>query len=512
MTLLRNLPLLLVTVLDSAGRAFLSRDDFRAASTYYVDSENGDDANDGNTASAPFQTFSALPSLSSGDVIGIACGSTFAETLSLVDGVKVGAYVPPQTNNTNRPIIDCSDSLTGFTKTGGYTNIYQITLTKGATSNSFINAFEDGAFMSRATSLANCDATSGSFIVSSNTGANPTLYIHASDSGNPDANGSAYRGAVRLYSIDAFGHDNVLIFDIHGRRNISDNGSIAVGRNSTLHSCRASQGTKHNAYVQSGSLVEDCTFDDYQYNSTATLIVYNENSPSGGNITIRGCTFDGVDRKTSVTGVFGHINSSGAFGNVLVDDCTFETLNIATALGDCSLATVSNSNISDTISAIQVGEVDHVVDNVTFTDTTTGGTSFLTTSAVGATATLSNITATLSTSGAASAIFISQNDCDITVEDSDFTHTGVASTSGVLFIQAGNTGSQVTWNRNESDIDAGSLVRDLSTTLTYVGDNNDWCSSATFYIMRYHNSDLGSLAAWKTATGQDTNSDQNLCA
>ena len=84
--------------------------------TYCVDSVNGNDANSGSCAiGQQKQNITALPSLASGQSIGLAGDSYWRQELRITaDNVVIAAYGPGA-----RPILDASDRLlnAGFTKT-----------------------------------------------------------------------------------------------------------------------------------------------------------------------------------------------------------------------------------------------------------------------------------------------------------------------------------------------------------------------------------------------------------
>ncbi len=107
----------------SASPAQAARDSAGGGRTYYVDSQVGDDSNDGTLSTSapnsagPWRTLTRLAraSLSPGDTVQLACGSLWSEALRLPNG---GTASQPITiaaapNCTTRPSIDGSVSLTG---------------------------------------------------------------------------------------------------------------------------------------------------------------------------------------------------------------------------------------------------------------------------------------------------------------------------------------------------------------------------------------------------------------
>jgi hypothetical protein len=217
---------------------------------WYVDSEDGSDAHTGKTPSQAFQSIAKLLTvMEAGQSTGLKRGSLWREQLSLPGaGCRVGAY-----GGGERPILDASDEIAGgaWSKTAGRTYVYQCSITPAWSGNDWLNAFEDGAFLSRAVDLSTCDATPGSYFPSGSSGT-ITLYVHPTGNGNPASNGKTYEYSARPNGIDFYNHANCRVSGVHTRKQLNCDGSLRAGQGATLVNCLASYGGKHNLYFRTG--------------------------------------------------------------------------------------------------------------------------------------------------------------------------------------------------------------------------------------------------------------------
>jgi hypothetical protein len=288
---------------------------------WYVDSINGDDGNLGSSPGQAFQTIAALLNdYAAGQSVGLARGSHWHEELLIPgDNCRVRAFGTGTT-----PILDASDVITGFSKTGGRTNVYEKAIaTAPANGEQYINAWEDGVAMLRASSVANCDATPGSHYPTAETG-NITWYVHPTGSGNPGTNSKTYEVSVRDTGLDAGSCSYVSVSDLVVQKQQNACGAIRVGRSSTLTNVDSYDGNKHNVYVQDG-----CTLNNvhaaraYHHSQTRSCFVFNENTPVGLGVTFNNCVADdtGTLSLYGTSAFYGHYNTSGSFGKVVWNDC-----------------------------------------------------------------------------------------------------------------------------------------------------------------------------------------------
>lgn len=303
----------------------------RSAYTLYVDSVNGDDANSGISPDRPLATLSAAEALLADDVVVmLARGSTWREQLTIAqDGVTVAAY-----GSGARPVLDCSTPQANgsFTKTVGRTNVYQVDVVTNyqAGHQGFIRVWEDDISLIIAADLAGCDATPGSYYVADHQQANITVYVHASDGSSIISNGKTYDVAVRQSGVFAYDAAKTSIVGLHCRRNYGLGGSVKAGPYTELVDCIFEDGNQHNCYVGAGSNVIGCTFVDAYWNSTATMLVINENTPNGEDSLIKNCTFKFSDynapRNPNTGYANCHHNVSSNFGTITVQGCKFQDL------------------------------------------------------------------------------------------------------------------------------------------------------------------------------------------
>lgn len=231
-----------------------------SARAYYVSSLTGSDSNDGFSLASAFATLGAARTAA--DTSGVhnfklVRGSQWRESLNVAalsnaNISDVGDLDDPP------PIIKGSDIFAGWTKTGGLTNVYQVSVTHEATGTSRLTVYEDGILLTRVTSDAACDATPGSFVDAKGTDGTPvTVKIHATGSGNPASNSKVYEIAVRNYVI--LGSTNARATGIQTEQALDNNGAFDFINATNVGASRilSKDGTKHNLAIGDG-YAEDC--------------------------------------------------------------------------------------------------------------------------------------------------------------------------------------------------------------------------------------------------------------
>lgn len=297
------------------------------ATTYYVDGVAGNDGNDGLTTITPLKTISALigKGITASDIINLKCNSHFREQLTIiVNNVTIQSY-----GIGIRPILDASDSLGAsvWSKSGGYTNIYQASITLAQIITIYTNCWENGTVYTRASSMVNCDATAGTYYLSEVI-TSTTLYIHPFGSTNPTVDGKTYEVSIRNYGLVAETTSGTVVINIWTKKNLSENGSFFVGTNSTVTGCRASWGNKHNMFIKGGSTVTNCVIDDAYYGSgSVIMVVYYETTGVGTDITFTGDTCKSINGLITGSGFGGH-TSGGNFGTITFNSCVVSNLGV----------------------------------------------------------------------------------------------------------------------------------------------------------------------------------------
>lgn len=136
--------------------------ELKLSAAYYVDSENGNDANGGTSPDAPLQTIGALPALD-GRPVRLARGSRWREYLNAGVGVVESYGCGP------RPILDGFDPTPAaiWTLAEGTSHVYQASIDlEGASPapNSQMQVLQNGWKLHPVADVATCEATPGSFV------------------------------------------------------------------------------------------------------------------------------------------------------------------------------------------------------------------------------------------------------------------------------------------------------------------------------------------------------------
>jgi len=338
----------------SSNQAFTT-----AAYNYYVDSVNGSDANPGTSPSLAFQNITALPTIASGQSIGLADGSDWRQQLTVSgSNVTIAAY-----GVGARPILDASSIISNasFTKTAGYTNVYNTATTTFAClatygagcAASWINVWETGAAGDNAngqtlvyeTSIASVDSTACSYYLyggqTTGSGAptSATIYIHSCDGSSPIANGYTYEYANRRAAIYSNGNSNVVIAGIEGRKAVANTGPFDFenddGGSITLNNVLARDCNDHCSVLPGGSTVENSTFlDGYWGGTNSTLVVFYESVASGKPFTLSSNIFQSDEANLGINaGMIAHSGNLANLGTVTSSNNWFISKNGAGLIG-----------------------------------------------------------------------------------------------------------------------------------------------------------------------------------
>lgn len=219
----------------------------------FVDSRNGNDANDGTTPSSAKRTLAAAASeLVEGTVLHLVRDSYWRETLVVpADGARVLAY-----GSGEPPVIDGADVVSGWIPAPGSTGLWQAVVTHEGFGSHRLTVYENGELLTRVPDPEACERTPGTFVdIKGSDGSPLTVRIHPGDSGNPNTNGRVYEVSRRLHVLRIDG-DDVTVSGVETRRQIHNDGSLAavprtgveVERTLIVH------GTKHNSVIGSGTL------------------------------------------------------------------------------------------------------------------------------------------------------------------------------------------------------------------------------------------------------------------
>lgn len=290
---------------------------------WYVDSINGNDANAGTNSGAPLRTIAALLAkrLQSGQIIGLARNSRWREQLNIpASGMTVIAY-----GTGERPLLDCSDVVTNAWELSfGRTNVYETTCRVASVGEraNFVGVWQNDKRLVRAASIDACETNAGSYFVSSDWVSPFVLYLHATDSTHPTNWVVEY--SARLYGIDGGvynGITNTTLEGIWTRRNYCNNGSMVF--TGIARDCVASEGSKHNLLVGPGSYLKSVIANEAYYTETGIMFVFNANSSNYDPVTFEDCVavVSSDSPSSSISGWYGHVNVSGAFGTATYRRC-----------------------------------------------------------------------------------------------------------------------------------------------------------------------------------------------
>jgi len=466
-----------------------------AAYDWYVNSVTGNDANDGKYTSSAFKTIAKLLTVMGvGDSVALAKGSTWRETYSAPGiGCTAVAY-----GSGAAPILDCRDVVANasFTKTVGQTNVYQITVSPDlAVSGTWNSVWQDGARLVRATSIANCDATAGSYYPSSDTVAPITMYVHASDSSSLITNGKVYLYSQRQYSVESYAYTGVGINGIVGIGNLGESGSFRIGKSSILYGCQALEGNKHNVYTRTGCWIENMTASlSYYGTGTMGLFAYNEDTPNSEGITYLNCIANmGGVLNSLQTGFMGHNNVSGVFGSITYTGCTVADC-LAAFGGQHATFTLTNCTVSNCVSGLAA-----------YANTTISGGTWTTISAVGRLVSCLVTGLTISATGLTGShqehgFFNSGATCTFVLTNCTLTCSG----NGANVWMQGATSNNLTSNGNHFTHGGGGYTPYWfnNANYTFTGDNNNYKAAGTMYAAGFL-----TFAQWQAAVApQDANS------
>lgn len=290
------------------------------------------DAGGDGSAAAPFDALADL-TLSAGEVVAIRSGGTYREELSLPANASVYRY-----GTGPRPVITAADviSATWVNDATGSGNSWYVDVTPTTPGITDINTvvWEDGSYLTRASSVANCDATAGSYYVDNDTAATQRIHVHPTGSTNPNTNGSVYEYNDREAGINGSEIAGLTIDGIVTQRQRSPSGSLIAGRGLTARHCEVRDGTKHNLYFRDGGSVQGCLIAGAQFDGASlTLSVYNENTPASLGVTIEDTAYTMPAYLEKAIGGHGHYNTSGDFGTVAYNRCHFDNLGAGVTLG-----------------------------------------------------------------------------------------------------------------------------------------------------------------------------------
>jgi peptidoglycan hydrolase-like protein with peptidoglycan-binding domain len=480
---------------------------------YYVDSVNGSDANRGTSFASAFQNLTALPTIANGQKICLVDGSYWRQSLSIGTGSPLINNVTVSSCGSGAaPIIDGADQIASgsWSKTTGFTNLYQTTEPFGIGSAGWINFFDNGSFYQNVASQATADATTCSYYISDMTVATGTVYIHTCDGSNPASNGHTYEYTHRLIALQIWGN-NETVTGISTKRAANYDGSIVIqgdGSSSYVANCTADLGSKHNMFVPGGSTVENCSFTDAYYPVSGNMFVAFDQVGSGLPVTVRDSTFTLTQNIPGnvISAAFFH-TGSGSLGTVDFENDTLSST------GGGKFAGISGQNSSLMIvnhaTSTGMAYLANALVNTNLTNSKYKS-SFANNNLIGTGA--SGLTLNV-TGNQACVTDVSKG--TVTVQNTGVT---VNLTGNTFYLQAtqsfpidqvANLSTGLTLNSNNNIFDSAhvsSTIYDMGASGgTFTGDNNAYVlPDMTTWDL--NGSTFSSLAAWQATTSPDVHS------
>lgn len=473
---------------------------------YFVDSVNGDDLNNGLSPEKAFATLlsaeNAVIAFGNNARIGLARGSYFREKLTITnDYVIIGAY-----GSGNNPIIDCSNIISAgsWSKTAGYTNIYQVTLTVELDANAAEqpNLWINGVYATIVSSLATCDSTPGSIYFGSVATTSLTIYLHSTGSTSPLIDGKTYEAAVRSTGIDLYSSEYSTVRDVEGRNNYCSYGSIVVGRFCTAERCIVRNGSSHNMLLRSFAVAKDCQAIDYYHPSIVPIafVAYEGTPLTNSDVSFIGCS---STVSTSIataygTGFYNHTGGT-SFRNIYYTNCSVNNSSTAFAVANAVKMIISGGMV--TYSSLVLGTTSVDIDCTGLT--------------------VRNCRASGHWGNFSGAVHVTLDGCDAEFDTTGhfralagtqvltMTNCRVAGSNAILYSTSADGATFVVNNNSfEPAIPGGSArmytIYYFSKAVTITSDYNDFNGSTGTWTK--DGNTYPSLSAWQAGSGQDLNS------
>lgn len=326
---------------------------------FYVDSVNGNDANDGMTEATAKQTIGSIPWAANLSV-AFARGSYWREQLDLgllgYTNVSLNVY-----GTGTLPVFDAADIYEGvWTNDSG--NVWYADITTENDQFTMYNSlWKDGVRMEWVASTAEL-ANNSQYYVAEAPALNTYVarfYIYSDT--DPNTSGALYEYASRHYGV-ALAANSVMRF-IRTKRQLHNNGSTILGENSQAQYCVFEDGVKHNAYIGRNSSAYNCVAykHDKPTRTNSTLFVGHSNSGVGAVVSFFNCQALAEPDKAAwafanskgVTGFYAHTaGPSGKWDEVQVFDCVAHACTDGISATDATQISTANSWSHDCYAAI----------------------------------------------------------------------------------------------------------------------------------------------------------------
>lgn len=494
-----------------SGRGRLAYDSL--VPNVFVDSVNGNDLNNGLTLATAVQTISRAQSLMfNGAVLGLVRGSKWRETFTFqhpnITIVVAGNTADPP------PILDGRDVVPAtWTQPDpiGLPDVWSISWTRAqaaTTGSAFLNLWVDNEFVRVASSLADLQSNGGAHYVS-RTATTTTISIRSTT--NPNSNGVVYEASTRGWGFrghsTAIGSAAPVNQRIYGPIELVgyvEHYNAVAGGPGQVRRVLVTDGNIHHITTES-DLVEDALMSRVVPGITGSLHTAYRVTGTGFRHTARRCLAltDGGAGRLDHGGFYTHASTPSTTDEFVVDQCIARSAGVS---GDTKLLQITNFYGEEgTISTISSsGTNESLIVNRAqiqqLTAKTTGSVNLFRSVGPGTTVvpmTFTNVCG-IAHLGSAAGFTLNATSVPAVISHCSIIGRGAGIT--------GNPNTQLTlnncvvWSPNGRPLD---LV-----VAPYVGNFNvfQFQSSDNQPIFRFNGVTLGTLAAWQTATGQDTHS------
>lgn len=294
---------------------------------WFVDSALGDDSDTGRNHRRPMRTVAAAAQrANSADRVRLCRGRTWREELT---GYSRGITLESYGDDEPRPKIDGRDIAqnAAFSKTDGFTNVYQISWTHNFNEGGGTNkhrAWEDGTMMTRAASQAACDATAGTFWADTPSSGGPDLiYVHPSGSTDPTSDGKEYSFSARRYCVELVTYElGASVYSLETIGNAYSGGSLRI--DGYAEDCILRDGRVHCGNVLGEAVNCHAIGMDPTEDNTGWITYVDIDSPGAAtprNHIFRDCSADAGAEIALGSGFYAHTDGVYNLGTVQYEDC-----------------------------------------------------------------------------------------------------------------------------------------------------------------------------------------------
>jgi hypothetical protein len=259
--------------------------------------------------------------------------------------------------------------------------------------------------------------------------------------------------------------------------------------------CLASEGSYHNLYVGPGAVLSgvECLDAYWPMGGSGTLAVYNTNTANGENVTFEDCWFHCSTPNANMDGVYGHVNVGGQFGTITFHNCRADNCVNGITAGSAAAVVVTGGRSTGCRVAI-------APDGLAVTVT-----GFNATSALYAvqpqehtvSASIANCTFVITGGFSCAGVYMGANNCSLDLEQTAISGTGVF---GVY-----NPATGLQFKARQNHITCDGYFWYLPVAPATLDSDNNTFASLSGNKMNVGGTDY-TLAAYKTATGQDSHS------